>query len=164
MVSKRRYESAYKRGRESERKFVEACENVGYVARKSSKEDDIYKHIDFYIHRTNGTVSSVDVKGGNFPNSIWVEFKNVHGNTGWMYGEAEYIAFEMKEVDGFCMINRLDLLSYCKKNVEPTFVDISNSYKKLYQRKDRKDVLTKIWLTDLESCDSYKILKYNKNE
>jgi hypothetical protein len=161
MVSKERYRDSWSKGKITEELFVLSCKSIGYTTVKTPSNVDIYKHIDFYITRPDGTKTSVDVKGGNNPNLIWIEFKNVHGNLGWMYGEAEFIAFEMKELGGFCMVDRKELLDVCKNIIEPVFTDKYNCYLKLYQRANRKDVLSKIYLSDIQNCKSYNLIKYD---
>lgn len=162
MVSQDRRDYSWNEGRNSEKKFKESCERVGYSVRKSSKEDDIDKHIDFYITRTNGTFTSVDVKGGNHPETIWIELKNVLGKVGWLFGKAEFIAFDMSEVNGFCMVRRTDLIRLVEEEVDAKFVGKYDAYKKLYQRKNRFDVLTKLHLSDIKQCRSFKILPYTQ--
>jgi hypothetical protein len=160
MVSKERYKDSWSKGRRTEELFVLACKSIDYDAVKTPKDIDIYKHIDYYITRPDGSKTSVDVKGGNNSTLIWIEFKNVHGNTGWMYGEAEYIAFEMPELKGFCMIDREELLKLCKEIIQPVFTTKHECYLKLYQRANRKDVLSKLYLSDIQKCKSYNLIKY----
>jgi len=125
-------------------------------ARKSSRAEDIFMHVDYW-HGDLG----VDVKGNNLPDEIWVEFKNVRGEPGWVFGEATYIAFDMPEVHGFVMVKREELQKYCKKNVDFSgVVAKSKAYKRCYTRKDRKDLITKLVLEDLQELDSYRVKEY----
>lgn len=162
MISDNRRDYSWREGRNSEERFKASCEKVGYSVRKSSKKDDIEKHIDFYITRSNGTFTSVDVKGANHPETIWVELKNVLGKVGWLFGKAEFIAFDMSEVNGFCMVRRTDLIRLVEEEVDANFVEKQYAYKKLYQRKNRSDVITKLHLTDIKKCRSFKILPYTE--
>jgi len=122
---------------------------------KSTEEEDIKLHVDFWH---NGV--GVDVKGNNLADEIWVEFINVNGNTGWMHGEAKYIAFDVPELRGFVRVERKDLLEWCKKNVEKTYTTKKDSYRKLYRRRGRKDCMTKITVNDLAEIDSYLLINY----
>lgn len=144
-------------------RFVEACEAIGYACEKSDRNTDIYDHIDYFVTRLNGT-TSVDVKGGNHPNTIWVEFKNVNGDKGWMYGKAEYIAFDMPELGGFVMVRTKELARLAEKIVEPVFVTKQEATRKYYQREGRQDVISRLELPDLQKLVSYKILKYANPE
>lgn len=125
-------------------------------ARKSSKEEDMYMHVDFW-HDDQG----VDVKGNNLPDEIWVEMKNVRGDNGWLFGEAKTIAFDMPELTGFVVVDREELAMYCRDNVDfSCLVSKDAAYKRCYQRRDRKDLITKLVLSDLEFLDSYTVLPY----
>jgi hypothetical protein len=162
MISKERLEYSNEFGGRVEQMFVSACQKVGYVCEKTDDNTDMYLHIDYIVYRNNNTKTSVDVKGGNHPNVIWVEFKNVNGNDGWMFGSAEIIAFDMPELFGFCIVNRKELLEWCYQNVEKVFVVKKEATRKLYQRKDRKDVISRLELSDIQKLSSYRLLKYNQ--
>jgi hypothetical protein len=161
MVSNYRRRYSAQQGKIAHERFVAACEfNKNYKTRRASRKEDIYDHIDVWVMKPNGKEYGVDVKGGNHPNTIWVEFKNVRGNDGWLYGKADYIAFDMPEEGGFSVVPREGLLKYAEENVEKTFVGKDNAYKKLYQRKDRKDVITKLHLSDIKTIKNYSLVKY----
>lgn len=159
-VSRGRWNYSRKEGTRSEDKFVAACKARGYQTTKSSRDEDIHLHIDYYVMRNGRKTVSVDVKGGNHPNVIWVEFKNVRGNAGWMYGKADWIAFEIAEVGGFAMVLRSELAKLAEQIVEPVFVDKKEADRKYYQRKDRQDVISRLWLSDIQKCKSYNVLSY----
>ena len=160
-LSEERRAYSNKVGSDTENMFVKACEAFGYICKKSDDNTDMYSHIDFFITRTDGSLTSVDVKGGNHPNTIWVEFKNVSGSDGWLYGQAEFIAFDMPELEGFVMVKRKELVDNCEKIVEKVFVTKQEATRKLYQRDGRKDVISRIHLTDLLKFESYKLICYN---
>ena len=159
-VSEERRIYSNKVGSDTENMFVQACEAFGYKCEKTDTQTDIYLHIDYYINRTDGSATSVDVKGGNYLNTIWVEFKNVCGSDGWVYGDAEFIAFDMPELFGFVMVKRKELVEHCEKIVEKVFVPKYQATRKLYQRAGRKDVISRLEITDLQEINSYKIIKY----
>jgi hypothetical protein len=122
---------------------------------KSSEEDDIKKHVDFWH---NGV--GVDVKGNNHPNEIWLEFMNVNGDNGWMLGEAKYIAFDVPELRGFIRVERKELLDWCKDNVSKVFVNKKDAYRKLYRRRGRKDMITFITVNDLAEINTSLLINY----
>jgi hypothetical protein len=159
MISKDRRNYSVQVGDMTEKRFVEACEAIGYSCEKSDRNTDIYDHIDYFVTRLNGT-TSVDVKGGNHPNNIWVEFKNVRGDAGWLYGKAEYIAFDMPEVGGFVMVSRKQLADLCEQIVEPVFSTKENATRRWYQREGRQDIISRLELADVERLVSFKVLKY----
>lgn len=160
MISNHRRQYSNHIGKTTEKLFVSACEQFGYCCEKTNEYIDIHQHIDYFIKRTNGTQTSVDVKGGNHPNLIWVEFKNVLGEKGWMYGEAEKIAFDMPEINGFILVDRIELLDYCKQTIQPIFVSKLEATRKLYQRENRKDVISRLTIEDLKTLKSYKVINY----
>ena len=97
--SRRRYSNAT--GRCAEVRFVRAARNKGLLVTKSNHTEDIHQHIDYWLAMNHdGRKWGVDVKGNNLPDEIWVEFKNVRGNDGWLYGGATIIAFDMPEEEG----------------------------------------------------------------
>lgn len=149
-------------GLDTQDMFVMACQSVGYTCEKSSNNVDLYDHIDYFVKRTNNTITSVDVKGGNHPTIIWIEFKNVAGYAGWLYGKAEMIAFDMPELNGFVIVERKELADLCEEIVEKVFVPKTEATRKLYSRKGRKDVISRLHLTDLMKLKSYRLLKYPK--
>jgi hypothetical protein len=110
------------------------------------------------------TLYNAYVKGGNHPNTIWVEFKNVNGDAGWMYGKAEYIAFDMPEMGGFVMVRTNELRNLCEAIVEPVFVTKQEATRKFYQRDGRQDVISRLELQDLQTLVSFKVLNYANPE
>jgi len=82
-----------------EDKFAEVIKQFGDTS-KSTKEEDIHEHWDVKLD------IKFDVKAikktnryDNEPNENihWVELKNVRGNKGWLYGDANYFAFETED-------------------------------------------------------------------
>ena len=140
----------------AEDNFKKEAIKRGYKIKKSDSQSDMYKHIDFYMSSEDSPPFSVDVKGrkkaarkSNSYDDVytWVEFDNVRGNKGWLYGEADYIVFE--QVNKYIFIDRENLLKYCLDSVEDDYVNSSSQaiYKK-YQRFGRKDVISRIKLSD----------------
>ncbi|MGV9206346.1 MAG: hypothetical protein ACOC44_20255, partial [Promethearchaeia archaeon] len=100
----------------SEYRFKKFIEENGGKAVKTPREVDMYDHIDFECE-FGETEFSVDVKGQRkrkrhddefMDDMTWIEFTNVHGDRGWLQGEADYISFE--GVSGFLFVKRDDLL------------------------------------------------------
>lgn len=153
---------SFGRGRRSEYRFLEAIKAIGLQCRKSSRKDDMYRHIDFYILDDDSEIiATVDVKGENQLNEIWVELKNVRGDKGWLYGDASVIAFEMPEIGGFACVFTKHLIDYVESNVVDESVPKAEAYKKKYSRDGRADVITLLCLEDLKSISSYKVIKYS---
>ena len=111
----------------------------------------------------DGKKWGVDVKGNNLPDEIWVEFKNVKGKDGWLYGGATIIAFDMPEEGGFAIVDRGELAFFCEKHVKNEKVtDKRDAYLKRYTRKDRQDVISILKLHDLKSLTSYRVWEYDQ--
>lgn len=158
-ASRRRYSSST--GRVAEVRFIRAAENLGLTVKKSSHTEDIHDHVDYWLALNDKGKWGVDVKGNNLPDEIWVELKNVRGNPGWIHGGATIIAFDMPEEHGFSVVDRLELKEWVYENVEQKVVDHKrDAYRKLYTRKDRQDVITKVILQDIRMLDSYRVWKY----
>jgi hypothetical protein len=133
--------------RQSEIDFFKIFKNAEW----SSENEDMFDHIDVKI----GDIT-VDVKGikrysmkdaeAN-PEIHWVEFQNVNGQKGWMYGKADYIAFEL--VNEFLLIKREDLYNFCKEKIVDRKVKDTKGFYTLYSRKGCKDVLSLVLTEDL---------------
>lgn len=164
MISPERRKNSKRAGDESESRFVTLAESRGLTVKKATEHENMYYHIDFHVPH-NGRDYSVDVKGKNYPREIWVEFKNVHGNDGWLKGRATHIAFDMATLGKICFVERNKLLDWCNSNVADEFVDEKrDAYRKKYTRRrfGRDDVITKIHIEDLESIPSYSVWEYEK--
>ena len=153
MISRDRRKQSWKDGGVSATRYDWATPD----ARKSSKEEDMHMHIDFW-HGEDG----VDVKGNNLPDEIWVEFRNVNGDLGWVCGQAKWIAFEIPEVGGYARVEREELLQWCLKNVDfsDDIIRKDDAYKKIYQRIGRLDKITKLALHNLRELSSYTVIPY----
>jgi|TARA_R110000824_G_scaffold165985_2_gene342666 hypothetical protein len=151
-VTKDRRKQSWKDGGVAATRYDWATPN----ARKSSKQEDIEMHVDFW-HGPDG----VDVKGNNLPDEIWIEFRNVHGNRGWLIGDAKWIAFEICEVGGYVRVEREELLDWCLENVSMVVSSKKDdAYRSLYQRAGREDKIAKIALHDLQELASYTVIPY----
>lgn len=153
-ISRTRMAASRAAGDQCESRFAAIFPGI----QKSTKEENIFKHIDFFL--PDGT--SVDVKGKNKPDEIWVEILNVRGNKGWMYGDADYIAFEMVELGGFIMVKTSELREYVEQNIEKTFTNKHGAYKKLYRRSGRLDIITKLFVTDVMSLESAHVIPFSR--
>jgi len=161
--NRKRYSNAT--GRCAEVRFVRAARHKGLLVTKSSHTEDIHEHVDYWLAMSDsGKRWGVDVKGNNLPDEIWVEFKNVRGNPGWLYGGATIIAFDMPEEGGFSVVDRQELALFCEKHVKNEAVtDKKKAYLRRYSRKDRDDVISILKLHDIKSLVSYRVWEYDKD-
>ena len=151
-------------GRMAEVRFVRAARNKGLLVTKATAKQDMHEHIDYWLAMNkDGKKCGVDVKGNNLPDEIWVEFKNVRGDDGWLYGGATIIAFDMPEEGGFSIVDRDELAFFCEKHVkEEKVTDKKHAYLKKYTRKDRQDVISILKLHDLKALMSYRVWEYDQ--
>jgi len=135
-----------KKGREVEEVFANLFKN----AFPTSQDEDINKHVDVLI------TIGVDVKSLKKINRNdqetnehihWVELKNVQGKSGWLYGEADFFAFEIK--DYWIVVDRHDLQKFIANKCKDKIRVIKPELYKLYQRKERKDLITLVTSYDL---------------
>lgn len=161
MVTNKRRAYSGSTGRVAEVRFVRAAEHMGLHVTKSSSKEDINDHVDYWLAYNGNGKWGVDVKGNNLPDEIWVEFMNVRGNDGWLYGKADIIAFDIPEEGGFSVVDREDLKVFCELNVEDSFVTSkADAVLKKYRRRDRLDIITRLNLLILRSLKSYRVWPY----
>lgn len=135
----------------------------------SSKEQDMFDHYDFvirkYIDMLNYNETKIDVKGAkrlrrsdSKPNYdiIYVELKNVRGDKGWLLGKADLIAFELE--DKFILVDRKKLLQRTYEKIKYHYQSTPQPYY-LYNRRDRKDVLTLLLLDDIKDIIEWELPK-----
>jgi hypothetical protein len=145
-------------GRRAEELFVATAHSRGWTVTPAPKEADIHEHWDFEI-RKDGYARKVEVKAMKRekrndenlnPEWVWIEFRNVRGEVGWLFGKANWIAFET--VDSFLIIDRHDLYQHVRRVVDrDAKVESARDAKyKTYTRKGRPDQITQIRLDDLK--------------
>lgn len=160
MLNKNKFDSsgaALEMGQNAENCFSSCAQKNGFQVAKASFNDEM-NHIDFHLKSEKGLEISVDVKSRKKINRsdssvnddlIWIEFKNVQGRNGWLYGKADFICFE-RESD-FIMVNRQSLAKLSEKLVDTSMINVHSDMPLYtgYQRKNRKDLLSLIKITDI---------------
>lgn len=157
-------------GKKAELRFKAMCEVVGIKAIDATDDENINKHIDYHLYSQHDGYLTVDVKcmkkiSREDPEPqdkfVWVEFMNVRGKPGWLYGEAQFIAFETK--DGFAVVDREKLVLHCNQHVNREI----NAYKPqdalnaVYRRNGRRDSMT---LLELALIPHEKIIEGEFNQ
>jgi len=139
-------------------RFTRLAKGKSYKAVKSSKEEDMKSHIDYWLEKGEKKIS-VDVKGLKRSSRhgvlewewLWVEYKNVQGKKGWLYGEQQVVAFECPNF--FLLVKRKDLQELCEKiapfNPENIVTKAEEAKRKIYSRNGRLDILTRISIHDI---------------
>lgn len=145
------------KGKQTEKAFSKILSNVTF----SSENEDITEHWDL------STNLKIDVKGlkkrNRSDDSVderihWVEIKNVNGDVGWLYGDADYFAFELHNY--WIIVDKIDLQELVKTQVKKEYSKIP-MLNKLYSREGRKDVMTLISTFDLINIATAYIKKHN---
>ena len=133
--------------------FKSLIDNLGANATPSNIEGQFegvdlhaFKHYNFDVKARKRKSRKDDSAQDEF---IWIEFKNVVGKEGWLYGKADYIAFERE--NDFVVVYRPDLVEASELLVDlGANVDKANkALYKGYQRKGRKDLIAMIKFNDI---------------
>jgi hypothetical protein len=132
-----------------EDKFAAVIKQLGEVA-PSTTEQDINEHWDVKldIKFDVKAVKKVNRSDGETDETIhWVELINVRGNRGWLYGEADYFAFELDEY--WVIVNKQILQTFIAKKCAKKEKSDTPALYKIYNRRDRLDAITLVKTIDL---------------
>jgi len=154
-------------GEKAENIFVALAKKRDFLIRKATQQEQ-YDHIDYVLLKDKQKIS-VDVKARKKlsrsssdynDHMVWVEWKNVQGKAGWLYGKAELIAFEQEK--HFIILSRKHLADLCEKLVDKTCIAESSysALNKVYTRHGRKDQLSLIRISDIE--EGIRTVHWNK--
>tara|TARA_R110002051_G_C8623631_1_gene483739 strand:- start:63 stop:611 length:549 start_codon:yes stop_codon:yes gene_type:complete len=164
-----------KDGHKAEKTFEDLARDKGYLPRKATRSENMFKHVDYFLTAKSKSGKKVEIKvdvkarkktsrrDAKYNDDWqWIEFKNVQGNAGWVHGDADFIVFE--RVDDFIFVNRKELVAWlgsCKKiRYDLPFVNLAKLAKyKIYQRRGRRDEITQIKTEDILNLESAKIWK-----
>ncbi len=94
-------------------------------------------------------------------NFHWVELKNVDGKLSWLYGKADYFAFETLAY--WIILDKLKLQKFIENACKGKEVGKSKDPYELYQRDNRKDVIVKVKTLDLVYLSTKMIKKNEQN-
>ena len=157
---------AFENGDKAESSFETAARKAGLSCGKSSSQEEI-RHIDFWVEGEKLPKTAVDVKSRKKVKRsddklndefVWIEFANVQGKRGWLYGDSNIIAFE-RESD-FLLVDRKLLARLCENLCDVSKLNTAAGMPLYtgYQRKGRKDVLSLIKMTDIINQIKHTIL------
>jgi len=148
-----RRERSRKQGDDAEKELMAI---LGRAARRVSPEEDMFGHYDIEVKLADGEWHTVDVKSvqrrsNKHDDEVWVEMKNVHGKFGWLFGDADYIAFGLQEY--WVFVHRKDLQALVRNRCGSIKAMVNHSDTprryKYYSRKGRDDLVTLISIEDL---------------
>ena len=145
------YHNEIQVGDTAEQKFISLALARGYQAVESSFQQDVHQHIDVFLQK-GGKTFSFDIKAMKKLNRhdesaqdqyAFVELKNVRGNKGWLYGDAQFIVFE--RMNCFLVVQRKGLAEYCKTVIQREYVyRPQDALYKFYRRNGRNDLITMV--------------------
>lgn len=131
----------------------------GGIATSTSRAADIQAHIDIWWTTNSGKTVGFDhksMKKNNqaddivSPELTWIETRGVKGEPGWLYGKADYIAFD--HPDGTHIVRRTDLVARMETRVSGDLThDHPYQYWLPYQRRGRKDIVVKVPFTEIQT-------------
>jgi hypothetical protein len=172
-VTQSKKDADYKKGQLAADEFVAFIEKEhGGKFKASSKNADMFDHIDYEYTTRTGKVLTLDFKSQKYVAKTAdddsaedafniVELTAVDGSKGWLYGKADYICFETS--DSWLWVPRAKLADFIDANVknEEPMIGLKCStdlYMRKYQRVSRKDVITVVKKQELINL-STKIVK-----
>jgi len=134
-------------------RFLRVFSVIDPNPREATKADQ-FKHIDW--HTSIGTIDVKAMKkvtrsGKLQEEFMWVEFRNTVGMDGWLFGDQDWVAFEMS--DGFTLVRTKQLLKLANELCDTeTFVDSPrDALYKVYSRKTQDDVISMIRFSDIQA-------------
>jgi hypothetical protein len=141
-------ETCYEIGQRAEQRFAQLLIKPEF----STPEQDMEEHWDVMdINGKRYDVKAMKKWRRNDPEPTdrmhYVELRNVHGELGWLYGEADYIVFETRRY--WIVVNRRSLMPYIEGLTENSEQSLKPTVYRLYQRTGRKDLLTVVPTVDL---------------
>lgn len=160
-------------GTKAEKQFEQILISMSLNFRPAKINEELKCHYDYVVTNfLNYKSCKIEVKAtkspkrGQKPDSsiLYLEIKSVGGHPGWIYGKADYIAFQIDEK--FILFSRYDLVEYLKNTQDKMpIVKKSGIVGTKYGRKGRKDLVaifnTKIVMSELKYIEiSTNILEY----
>ncbi len=157
MVSNSSMDTCYEIGQSAEKRFATKLSKPSF----STPEQDMEEHWDIESFGKKYDVKAMKKwrRSDSEPTDRmhYVELRNVHGNRGWLYGQANYIVFETRSY--WLVVPREDLVNFIDGAVEKNEQSLQPEVYKLYQRHERKDLITVVPTVDLLSITETAIKK-----
>jgi hypothetical protein len=147
-------------GKIKENEFVELVKKPEHQIVIPTTEQDINEHWDVSIDGVKFDIKALKKVSRSDdevnPEIHWVEIENVHGKPGWLYGMADYIAFETDI--SWLIVKRGTLSQLIDDKLQIVVTNQPEPYK-MYRRWGRYDVLTIVPTEDLRNIKTKEILK-----
>jgi hypothetical protein len=143
-------------GTAAEQRFFDICKKRKYVIRPATQKENIVSHFDFIVQGKRVEVKSMKApRRGQAPdpNIIYLELRNVEGGDGWLYGRADFIAFEQER--GFLIVSRKELVQLVDRmQSRCRSARTSGLFYTMYSRANRRDLVMILPLSALAKLDS----------
>ena len=155
-------------GNRAESEFVDAVlhRKPNTVVMKSSTDQDRNGHFDFLVNDYKVDVKArknMGVLNHDFQKYCVLELQDVYGKRGWLYGDADYIAFEITNF--FVVCPRLELVDYVEKHVKDEFViDSNDAINKKYTRFGAVDIITAVPWDEIQTENCFAVRKINYDD
>jgi hypothetical protein len=151
--------TCYEVGQRAEQRFAELLTNPNF----STPEQDMEEHWDVESDGKRYDVKAMKKWRRDDPEPTdrmhYVELRNVHGELGWLYGEADYIVFETRSY--WIVVKRRTLMPFIEGITENSEQSLKPIVYRLYQRTGRKDLMTVVPTVDLLAISETTIKKPN---
>jgi len=140
-------------GLNSEARFVNILKNKDII-KYPTREENMFEHWDVqygskkYDVKTIKRINRYSNKTSEF---TWVEFTNVNGKNGWIFGKSDYIAFDL--MFKWVIIDREKLKNMVLSRLKDRTIRIKDSSPKTYlpyRRSGRDDTIVLVPVADIE--------------
>lgn len=172
---RKKIDKDFKKGKKVENHFIKlAIEKEGFFCQGSSTKQDVEEHWDVQLIKDGkgGYVDVKSIKKVAKDGFTWIEFKNVHGDIGWLLApKLDAVVFEKEDRFDFVYIDKLrNLMENKMENNPMTFFkkpdDISIMTYSYYNRMEsnnentvRKDLVVLTPLSDIDKLVHKSIYK-----
>lgn len=133
--------------KQQEEDFAKQISDLGTIS-ESTEQEDMFEHWDIKLE-TKFDVKAVKrvrtATGEPDDNIHYIEFINVNGELGWLYGKADYIAFELN--DYWLIVDRKILVLFAQSKCATKEECQTPELYKIYSR--GKDKMTLVRTIDL---------------
>ena len=141
--------------------FINLAQKKGYLVKKPT-QSQFSRYVNFILSGKGKDGNPQEVKISLKKNSsakkgnwLWVEIKNSKGKPGWLYGESDFIVFELS--DRYLFVSRKSLLDHINSSVNFSLPLVQNSWEgkyKIFQRSGKLDQITQVKLSSLLNLKS----------
>ena len=131
--------------------FIKLAQEKKFFVKKPTKSEFL-RFINFILCGKDASGNPKEVKlslkklnNKKFKKWVWIEIKNLKGEPGWLYGDSDFIVFELE--DSFLFVVRKTLLDYVHSNVDFSLPIVQNNWEgkyKIFQRPGKNDQIVQI--------------------